>query len=429
MTRTLEIRAVAVRPRSVPVERLLLVVGGLFVALNTASLALQRGGDFTQWAPLLVWTGCAVVGERLLAYRLPQRDPLFFPLALFLAGWGLLIVDRLAPAMADRQSLWLVLGTAVMLGIVWLRPLLYWLRRYRYTLLLASLVLLVATIQFGTNPSGAEGAPTLWLGIGGLYGQPSEPLKVMLVIFLASYLAAQYPAMRAGGRRAIISPALFGPLLLMWGISVVVLVWQRDLGTAVLVFAVFILLLYIASGMTSLLVIGALLVVAAGIAAYALFAVVRLRVDIWLNPWPEASDRAYQIVQSLMAFGAGGAGGQGIGQGAPGFIPVAHSDFVFAALAEEWGLLGVVAVLVFLATYVVRAFRTGAGQPDSPFRALLAVGLGLLIGMQALLIMGGILKLIPLTGVTLPFVSYGGSSLVTSFIITGLLLRLSAREN
>lgn len=429
MTRTLEIRAVAVRPRSVPVERLLLVVGGLFVALNTASLALQRGGDFTQWAPLLVWIGCAVVGERLLAYRLPQRDPLFFPLALFLAGWGLLIVDRLTPAMADRQSLWLVLGTAVMLGIVWLRPLLYWLRRYRYTLLLASLVLLVATIQFGTNPSGAEGAPTLWLGFGGLYGQPSEPLKVMLVIFLASYLAAQYPAMRAGGRRAIISPALFGPLLLMWSISVVVLVWQRDLGTAVLVFAVFILLLYIASGMTSLLVIGALLVVAAGIAAYALFAVVRLRVDIWLNPWPEASDRAYQIVQSLMAFGAGGAGGQGIGQGAPGFIPVAHSDFVFAALAEEWGLLGVVAVLVFLATYVVRAFRTGAGQPDSPFSALLAVGLGLLIGMQALLIMGGILKLIPLTGVTLPFVSYGGSSLVTSFIITGLLLRLSAREN
>lgn len=428
MTRTLEINSVRIRPRTVPVERALLIIGGLFVGVNTAALAIQRGGDLAQWIPLLVWIGCAVVGERLLAYRLPRRDPLFFPLALFLAGWGLLIVDRLTPAMADRQSLWLILGTGVMIAIVWVRPLLHWLRRYRYTLLLASLILLVATIQFGTNPSGAEGAPTLWLGFGGLYGQPSELLKVMLVIFLASYLSAQYPAMRAGGRRAIVSPALFGPLLLMWGISVIVLVWQRDLGTAVLVFAIFILLLYIASGMTSMLIVGSLLVIAAGITAYYLFAVVRLRVDIWLNPWPEATDRAYQIVQSLMAFGAGGAGGQGIGQGAPGFIPVAHSDFVFAALAEEWGLLGVVAVLALLAAYVVRAFRAGAAQPDSPFRALLAVGLGLLIGVQALLIMGGVLKLIPLTGVTLPFVSYGGSSLVTSFIITGLLLRLSAVE-
>ncbi len=428
MTRTLEINSVRIRPRTVPVERALLIIGGLFVGVNTAALAIQRGGDLAQWIPLLVWIGCAVVGERLLAFRLPRRDPLFFPLALFLAGWGLLIVDRLTPAMADRQSLWLILGTGVMIAIVWVRPLLHWLRRYRYTLLLASLILLVATIQFGTNPSGAEGAPTLWLGFGGLYGQPSELLKVMLVIFLASYLSAQYPAMRAGGRRAIVSPALFGPLLLMWGISVIVLVWQRDLGTAVLVFAIFILLLYIASGMTSMLIVGSLLVIAAGITAYYLFAVVRLRVDIWLNPWPEATDRAYQIVQSLMAFGAGGAGGQGIGQGAPGFIPVAHSDFVFAALAEEWGLLGVVAVLALLAAYVVRAFRAGAAQPDSPFRALLAVGLGLLIGVQALLIMGGVLKLIPLTGVTLPFVSYGGSSLVTSFIITGLLLRLSAVE-
>lgn len=427
MTRTLEVAAVRPEPRPIPVERGLLIAGGLFVAFNTAALVILRAGDLAQWAPLLVWIACAVAGERLLMRWLPGRDPLFFPLALFLAGWGLLIVDRLTPQMADRQALWLALGTGVMLAIVRARSLLHWLRRYRYTLLLASLILLVATIQFGTNPSGAAGAPTLWLGFGGFYGQPSELLKVMLVIFLASYLAAQFPAMRAGGRRAILSPALFGPLLLMWGISVVVLVWQRDLGTAVLVFAIFMLLLYVASGMTSLLIVGALLVVLAGIAAYYLFAVVRLRVDIWIDPWPEATDRAYQIVQSLMAFGAGGAAGQGIGQGAPGYIPVAHSDFVFAALAEEWGLLGVVAVLSFLAAYVVRAFRAGARQPDSPFHTLLAVGLGLLIGVQALLIMGGVLKLIPLTGVTLPFVSYGGSSLVTSFIITGLLLRLSAQ--
>lgn len=423
-----QITQVPVVPRTAPIERALLLIGGLFVAINTASLAIQRGGSPAQWALLLVWVGCAIIGERLLAYRLPVRDPLLFPLAMFLAGWGLLVVDRVLPAMADRQSLWLILGTAALLAVVWVSPLLHWLRRYRYTLLLASLLLLVATIRFGTNPSGAEGAPTLWIGFGGLYGQPSELLKIMLVTFLASYLAAQYPALRTDGRRAVLSPRLLGPLMLMWGLAVVVLVWQRDLGAAVLVFAVFITLLYIASGLTWMLAVGALLVLAAGAAAYAAFDVVRLRVDIWLNPWPEATDRAYQIVQSLMAFAAGGTIGQGIGQGAPGFVPVAHSDFVFAALAEEWGLLGVVVLLAFFATYVLRGMRAGAARADSPFRVLLATGLGLLIGIQALLIMGGVLKLIPLTGVTLPFVSYGGSSLVTSFIITGLLLRLSAPE-
>lgn len=430
MTRTLPAlpAAAIATPRALTIERALLLLGGAFLAVNTAALALQRGGDWTQWLPLLVWIGCAITGQRLLARYLPQHDPLFFPLAMFLSGWGLLVIDRIAPAMADRQTVWLIVGTAVLLAAVRTRPLLHWLRRYRYTLLLLSLLLLIATIRFGTNPSGAEGAPTLWIGFGGFYAQPSELLKVMLVAFLASYLSAQIPLLRTGGHRAVFNPRLLGPLFLMWGVAVVVLVWQRDLGTAVLVFAVFILLLYVASGLASVLVVGAALVVAAGAVAYAAFAVVRLRVDIWFNPWPEASDRAYQIVQSLMAFAAGGATGQGIGQGAPGFIPVAHSDFAFAALAEEWGLLGVVAVLTFVAVFVLRALRAGMARQDSPFRTLLAVGLGLLIGMQALLIMGGVLKLVPLTGVTLPFISYGGSSLVTSFLITGLLLRVSAPD-
>lgn len=429
MTRTLPaLSAIASAPRMFTIERALLALGGAFLAVNSAALALQRGGDLTQWLPLLVWAACAMLGQRLIAQRLPRRDPLLFPLAMFLSGWGLLIIDRVAPVMADRQTVWLIIGTATLVAAVWTRPLLHWLRRYRYTLLLVSLLLLIATIRFGTNPSGAEGAPTLWIGVAGFYAQPSELLKVMLVAFLASYLSAQIPLLRTGGHRALFNPRLLGPLLLMWGVAVVVLVWQRDLGTAVLVFAVFILLLYIASGLTSMLVAGAALVVAAGVVAYAAFAVVRLRVDIWLNPWPESSDRAYQIVQSLMAFAAGGASGQGIGQGAPGFIPVAHSDFVFAALAEEWGLLGVVVALAFIAVYVLRALRAGIARPDSPFRTLLAVGLGLLIGVQALLIMGGVLKLVPLTGVTLPFLSYGGSSLVTSFLITGLLLRVSAPD-
>jgi cell division protein FtsW len=214
----------------------------------------------------------------------------------------------------------------------------------------------------------------------------------------------------------------------MWGISVLILIWQRDLGTAILFFVVFLVLLYIASGSNTILVSGAVLIVFAAIIAYWRFDVVRLRVDIWLNPWPEADSRAFQIVQSLLAFAAGGTFGQGVGQGSPTYIPVVHSDFVFAALAEEWGLLGVIVVIACIAIIVMRGMRTALRQQGKPFLALLAVGLSMLVATQSLLIMAGVLKLAPLTGVTLPYMSYGGSSLLVSFIIVGLLLRLSATE-
>jgi cell division protein FtsW (lipid II flippase) len=274
----------------------------------------------------------------------------------------------------------------------------------------------------------------LWLGLGSLFFQPSEALKIILVAFLASYLAEQYPAMRAASadgedfRRLTLSPRVIGPMILMWSLSIVVLVWQRDLGTAVLFFAAFIVLLYIASGYTLILVSGAVMTLAAAIAAYFLFNVVALRVDIWFNPWPEADGRAYQIVQSLMAFASGGVFGQGIGQGRPVYIPVVHSDFAFAALAEEWGLIGVIVVVGCIAVLISRGLRASIIQQDKPFHALLAVGLTILLAVQSLLIMGGVLKLIPLTGVTLPFISYGGSSLLMSFVIVGLLLRLSCEN-
>ncbi|MBE0688966.1 MAG: FtsW/RodA/SpoVE family cell cycle protein, partial [Anaerolineae bacterium] len=243
----------------------------------------------------------------------------------------------------------------------------------------------------------------------------------------------QYPMLRAlqtptGRRNAGLSPRIIGPMLLMWGLSVIVLIWQRDLGTATLFFIVFLLLLYVASGFTWLLFGGALLIVAAGVVAYALFDVVQLRVDIWLNPWPDANNRAFQIVQSLFAFAQGSVFGQGIGGGSPGYIPVVHSDFVFAAIAEEWGLLGVITMLTSIAIVVTRGLRTAARLNRRPYLSLLATGLSLLIAVQSLLITGGVLKLIPLTGVTLPFLSYGGSSLVANFIIIGLLLRLSAED-
>ncbi len=416
-------------------ERMLLVISGAFLFVNFLALALLRtGSEISDWFHFGIWVICAVLGNRILNRYLPGRDPLLFPLTMFLSGWGLILIDRLAPNFDDRQTVWLVVSVGAMLLVAIFPHTLRWLRNYRYLLLVIGLLLLIGTIILGTNPSGQTGAPQLWLGIGSIFFQPSEALKIILVAFLASYLAEHYPLMRADEREARrrglpLSPRVIGPILLMWGISVIILIWQRDLGTAILFFAVFIVLLYVASGYNRILISGLLLIVLAGFVAYNQFAVVRLRVDIWLNPWPESDGRAFQIVQSLLAFAAGGPFGQGVGQGSPTYIPVVHSDFVFAALAEEWGLLGVIAVTACIAIFITRGFQIAISQQRRSFLALLAVGLSMLIATQSLLIIAGVLKLVPLTGVTLPYLSYGGSSLLVSFIIAGLLIRLSALES
>jgi cell division protein FtsW (lipid II flippase) len=415
-------------------ERTLLTIATIFVVVNYLSLAILNGPtslDF--WLQPLLWMLSAWGGHLLLDHRLSQRDPFLFAIPMFLAGCGLILIDRLAPDFASRQSVWLLISTGLMLITASQDRLIRWLKQYRYVLLLVGLVLLSSTILFGTNPSGASTAPRLWLNIANFYVQPSELLKVILVAFLASYLAEQYPLLRAtlvedSQRRVWFLPRVLGPILLMWALSIIILIWQRDLGTAMLFFIVFILLIYVASGYFSVLVGGLLLILIAGLAAYQLFDVVQLRVDIWLNPWVDADGRAYQIVQSLMAISSGQIFGQGISQGLPTVIPVVHSDFIFAALAEEWGFTGITVAVTCFAVIAFRGFRTAALQPDRPFSALLAVGLSMMLAVQAVMIMGGVLKLIPLTGVTLPFVSYGGSSLLISFVMVGLLLRLSVSD-
>lgn len=385
------------------------------------------------WVHVIVWIACSLVGEWWLHRVLPERDKLLFPLAMFMSGWGLITIDRLTPFFADRQTIWLAVSVVALLATITFPNVLRLLRGFRYTLLVVGLLLLIATILLGTNPSGQSGAPQLWLGVSGLYFQPSEALKIILVAFLASYLGEQYPTLRfsagtSSGWRLSLSPRVFGPILLMWGICIVVLIWQRDLGAAILFFMIFMLLLYVASGSLRILLIGGLLIVVAAIVAYSAISLVRLRIDIWLNPWLEPDGRSYQLVQSLFAFGSGGIFGEGLGQGAPYYIPVVHSDFIFAAIAEEWGLLGVVVCVGTITTLLMRGLKIAVSQPGRPFQALFAVGLSAIVGVQSLLIMGGVLALVPLTGVTLPFFSYGGSSLLVNFIIVGLLLRLSSGE-
>jgi cell division protein FtsW (lipid II flippase) len=413
-------------------ERTLLVLAGIFITLNHVTLIIVQERSILRLWIVGIWVGCAWGLHKVSDRRLPYRDSYLLPTMMLLVGWGINTIDRLAPAFADREAMWLIFSSLIFGMILYLPHDLNWLRSYRYTWLVLGLGLLIVTILLGVNPSG--GGPRLWLDFGRVFYQPSELLKILLVVFMASYLADHWLTLRHEfiqvGFLKIPLPAMsfFAPILLMWGLCMVILIWQRDLGTATLFFVVFMLMLYLASGQEMLIVGGTLLLSIAGFVAYLLFDVVALRIEIWLNPWAEPEGRAFQLVQSLMAISAGGVMGQGIGEGLPTAIPVVHSDFIFAAIAEEWGLIGVLSLLICLAVIIIRGLKIAAQNQQHPFIALLSAGLSLMLAIQSILIMAGSTRLLPLTGITLPFVSYGGSALLTSFMMVGLLLVLSGER-
>ena len=402
----------------------------LFAFVAFGQLALVEGAAPTpaRFVAPLALTICTLGSTWLLRRQLPGHDRVLLPLITLLISWGLAEVARLAPPVfLQRQTLWMVLGSGALLAAALVPQGLRWLERFRYTWLLIGLLLLGMTFFLGVNPSGA--GARLWLGAGGIYFQPSELLKLLMIVFLASYLAQRRAALLEVNlqlhRWRIPHPAYWGPLLLMWGFSMLLLLWQRDLGAGLLFFGVFLAMFYVAMGQGRYVLASLVLLIGAGALGYHVFDVVALRVDAWLNPWREASGRSFQIVQALLAFASGGVFGQGLGQGLPGAIPVVHTDFVFAAVGEEYGLLGTLGLVAAFMLLVARAFRIALCCRRT-FEQLLAVGIGTLFGLQSLVIMAGTLKLIPLTGVTLPFVSYGGSSLLISMTMVGLLVHLSA---
>jgi cell division protein FtsW (lipid II flippase) len=289
------------------------------------------------------------------------------------------------------------------------------------------LLLLAATLVFGVNPSGF--GARLWLPLPGFdfFFQPSELLKLLLVVYLATYLADRRSLMderRYGFLR--LWPAALGPMALMFGLALILLAWQQDLGAALLFYLTFLAMLYLTWGRAWHVGLGVLLFVPIVVGGALLSSRVALRVSIWLDPWgPEQADRAFQILQSLFALGAGGVFGEGLGQGRPTLIPAVHTDFVYAAVVDEFGALGALALLGLMAFLVQRALNLAQRSPSS-FEALLAGGIGTLLGIQTWVIVAGNVKLIPITGVTLPFLSYGGSSMVTTMAALGLLLNLSA---
>ncbi len=409
----------------------LLVLVYLLTLIGFVTLGLVEKGrvGWEELWPVWVWAACMLSAHLLLGWRAPGCDQLLLPLAGCLTGLGLVMIRRLAPNFLAKQVLWLALGVAAMLVLAIVPRDLRWLRRYRYTWLSLGLLLVALTLVFGVHPSGYRAR--LWLGFGGFYIQPSELLKVLLIAFLASYLSEKRELLslavyRLGPWRLPPLPYL-APLLVTWGFSLFLLAWQGDLGTALLFFCAFLAMLYVASSRSVYVWAGLILFVVGTLAVYQVFAHVRPRIDIWLDPWSEPSGRSYQIVQSLLAFAAGGVLGRGLGYGqAVDYVPAVHTDLIFAAIGEELGLVGALAVVALYVLLLHRGYRLALSMADD-FEKLLVTGLTAALSLQAVVIMGGSLKLIPLTGVTLPFVSYGGSSLVMNLVVLGLLLRVSRR--
>ena len=412
-------------------ELSLLILPCAFLALGMATLALVRpelmGGGGVRIASVVVVL--LLVSHFALVWRVPSADQIVLPLVAMLCLIGLVMANRLSvidSSLMTRQGIWIAIGL-VLLSIVLVLPLdVAILQSYKYTAAVLGVLLVATTFVFGTDPNNS--GVRAWLGLGGYYFQPSEILKVLLVIFLAGYLEDKrellaWSSTRFGWLR--LPPiAYLGPLVVMWGIGMLLLVAQRDLGPAMLLFGVMLSMLYVASSRSYYVWGGLVAFVIGGYLTYLLFGHVRLRVEVWLDPWSHANAEGFQVVQGLIGLASGGVIGTGLGLGYPGFTPAVQTDYIISAIGEELGLAGTLVVVALFLLLVERGFRI-ALDARRGFSMLLAAGLTSVLGIQAIVILAGTLKIAPLTGITLPFISYGGSSIVTNFIIIGLLLRIS----
>jgi len=376
------------------------------------------------------------IGAHLVLRRVaPQADPILLPAAALLNGLGLVMVRRLdfgraarhLGAQAPSQALWTILGVLVFVAVLIFVQDHRVLDRYRYTWLLAGLFLLVlpALPFIGQEVFGAR----LWVRIGPFSGQPSELAKIALVVFLAAYLAEHKELLATATYRVgpVLLPQVkyFMPLLIAWGVSLFVLFFEKDLGTSLLFFGVFVTLLYVSTGRFSYVAAGLLLFLLGAVLAYNLFSHLQVRVDNWLDPFKNYATTGYQLAQGLFALASGGIVGQGWNQGRPDLIPAASTDFIFAAMGEELGLVGVTAILLVYLLMVFRGLRITLSTNDD-FSKLLAMGLVISFGLQVFVIVGGVTRLIPLTGITLPFMSFGGSSVLANYALIALLCRISS---
>ena len=381
-------------------------------------------------SPLRALRAAAVGAGFIAAFFLLQiggksRDRLLLPFVSMLCGIGLVILWRIDPDLASRQVIWMLLGLGAMLITYFALDDVRDLAPYKYTAGALALVLLVITMIVGHKSNGAR----LWLGVEDLFMfQPTELAKVLMCVFLAGYVAEKGDIIRAQvqSRPNVLLAGLkyMGPMVLVVLFFLAASVYQRDLGAAALFFGLFVAVTYLATGRKTYALLSVILFAGGMVAAYHVFGHVHTRFVAWINPWSDPQAGGYQILQGLYALAAGGISGVGLGNGFPNIIPAAGTDMIFAAVGEELGLLGTLAVLLLYALVSVRSFMLGM-RAIHPFAALLATCLAIVFALQTLIIVGGVLRLIPLTGITMPFMSYGGTSVVVNFIALGLLLAVS----
>lgn len=417
--------APALRSRERNTEMALLFGSVAFIALawkalDAAQFAMPAGSTRII-VQFLAAVAAGHLGLRIVA---PEAAPQPFAIAALLVAVGLAFVTRLAPAVAQNQANWATLGVVVMLATTWYAKRYQRLKQFTYTAAALAVVTLIATGLFGTTIYGAR----LWITVAGQTVQTTEFIKLFLVLFLAGYLADEAsvlaaPRMRFGGRDYSALPYLI-PLALTWLVAMLAIALLKDLGSVMLLMMLAIGALYIATGRLRFVVGGVLLLAVALTLAYFVFGHVKTRVDVWLDPEADAQGTGYQTLQSIYAIQAGGVTGEGLGLGEPDRIPVAPTDYIFSAISEELGLAGALGVSLLFVTLLFAGLRIALGVPDD-YGRLLAASIALLIAIQAAVIIGGNLRIVPTTGITLPFVSYGGSSLVVNFALIGLLLGIS----
>ncbi|BCT74321.1 cell division protein [Sinomonas cyclohexanicum] len=424
------------RPRRNVELALLLMAWAVAIGANTMK-GLQDGtafgGDFWQQAALLILPSLAI--HIVLRFRAKYADPLILPIVVTLNGLGLAMIHRLDTPQTDYgnvQARWTVVGMVLAIAVIWFLKDHRVLRRFTYISLAVSAVLLLLPLVPGITAGEINGAQ-VWIRIGGSTFQPGEVAKITIAVFFAGYLSTNRDLILLAGRRIgkLQLPRFrdLGPMVVAWIVAIGILIFQHDLGMSILFFGIFISTIYIATSRVSWAILGILLMFAGAMGASVVLPHIRLRIDGWLNAFsPDVYGRtygsSYQVVQGLFGMANGGLLGTGLGQGRPDLVPFAHSDMIVAAFGEELGLVGLFSIVLLYAILVSRGFRAALGARDS-FGKLLAAGLSAAVGLQVFVIMGGVTRLIPLTGLTTPFLAAGGSSLLANWTIVALLLVIS----
>jgi cell division protein FtsW (lipid II flippase) len=384
-----------------------------------------------------IWFTALWAAAHLVVRRwAPYADPLLLPAVALLVGLGLAMIHRLdlaadqdggSSSSAAVQLLWATIGMGVFILVLLTVRDHRVLSRFAYTLALAGLVLLAIPAILPSSISEVNGSK-LWIRLAGFSIQPGEFAKICLIIFFAAYLVDKRDVLALASRRVagleLPRGRDLGPVLVAWVLSILIMVFESDLGSSLLVFGIFVVMLYVATERASWLLIGVGLFAASAFLAYTVISHVKIRVDVWLDPFAYRSGSGYQLVQSMFGLGTGGIFGTGLGAGRPQQVPVAKSDFISSAIGEELGLFGLVAVIVLYLILVERGLRTSLIVRDA-FGKLLAAGLAFAMAWQVFIIIGGVTGLLPLTGLTTPFLAYGGSSLVANFGLVAVLIRIS----